>query len=82
MLTATFTGRMEAYARQVGRVGQMKLVVLAMDSLHIGIQTPSNHDSLKRTYSSKISSNGVIYCIKLNYRENTPLIEKSIIAHG
>ena len=60
MLTAAFTERMEAYARRVGRVGQMKLVVLAMDSLHIGIQTPSNHDSLKRTYSSKISSNGVV----------------------
>ena len=60
MLTAAFTERMEAYARRVGRVGQMKLVVLAMDSLHIGIQTPSNHDSLKRTYSSKLSSNGVV----------------------
>ena len=41
----------------------MKLVVLAMDSLHIGIQTPSNHDSLKRTYSSKISSNGVVFTV-------------------
>ena len=60
MLTAVFTPRMEAYARRVGRVGQMRLCVLAMDSLHLGIDTPTNHDCLKRTYSSKISRSGVV----------------------
>ena len=38
----------------------MKLVVLAIDSLHLGVQTPSNHDTLKRTFSSKISRSGVV----------------------
>ena len=54
MLTAAFTPRMEEYARRVGRVGQMHLVVFAIDSLHLGVHTPSNHDCLKRTFSSKI----------------------------
>ena len=72
MLTAAFTERMDAYARRVGRVGQMKLVVLAMDSLTIGIQTPSNHDSLKRTYSSKISSNGVV-CTVISSPDSLPV---------
>ena len=56
MLTASFTPRMKAYERRVGRVDDMKLVVFAIDSLHLGVQTPSNHDTLKRTFSSKISS--------------------------
>ena len=72
MLTAAFTERMNAYARRVGRVGQMKLVVLGIDSLHIGIQTPSNHDSLKRTYSSKISSNGVV-CTVISSPDSLPV---------
>ena len=63
MLTGTLTERMEEYARQVGRVGQIKLVVFAIDSVHIGIQTPSNHDTLKRTYSSKIGGNGVVFTV-------------------
>ena len=60
MLTAAFTPRMEEYARRVGRVGQMHLVVFAIDSLHHGVHTPSNHDCLKRTFSSKISQSGVV----------------------
>ena len=61
MLTAAFSPRMEEYARRVGRVGQMKLVVFALDSIHIAIHVPSNHDTLKRTFSSKISHNGVVF---------------------
>ena len=60
MLTASFTPRMKAYERRVGRVDEMKLVVFAIDSLHLGVQTPSNHDTLKRTFSSKISRSGVV----------------------
>ena len=60
MLTAAFTPRMRAYERRVGRIDEMKLVVLAIDSLHLGVQTPSNHDTLKRTFSSKISRSGVV----------------------
>ena len=60
MLTAAFTPRMEEYARQVGRVGMMKLTVFAIDSVHLEVQTPGNHDCLKRTYSSKISGSGVV----------------------
>ena len=59
MLAAAYSERMEAYARRVGRVGEMKLVVMSMDSIHIAIQTPANHDTLKRTFSSKIGGNGV-----------------------
>ena len=61
MLTAAFSPRMHEYARRVGRVGEMKLVVFALDSIHIAIQVPSNHDTLKRTFSSKISHNGVVF---------------------
>ena len=60
MLTAAFTPRMKAYERRVGKVDEMKLVVLGVDSLHLGVQTPSNHDTLKRTFSSKISRSGVV----------------------
>ena len=61
MLAAAYSERMEAYARRVGRVGEMKLVVMSMDSIHIAIQTPANHDTLKRTFSSKIGGNGVVF---------------------
>ena len=61
MLTACFSDRLLEYARRVGRPpGVMKLVVFAIDSMHVAIQTPSNHDSLKRTFSSKIGCNAVV----------------------
>ena len=59
-LHAVFYDRMEAYGRRVGRPGQMKLVVFSIDSVHVAIQTPGNHDTLKRTYSSKIGHNAVV----------------------
>ena len=60
MLAAVFHDRVEAYERRTGRQGRMKLVVYAIDSIHVAIQTPSNHDALKRTFSSKIHSNAVV----------------------
>ena len=59
-LSAVFMGRLQAYERRVGRQGEMKLVVLALDSNHLSVQTPSNHDALKRTYSSKVGHNAVV----------------------
>ena len=61
MLTAAFTPRLVAYANRVGRPpGDFKLIVYSIDSLHVGTQTPSDHDSLKRTFSSKIGKNAVV----------------------
>ena len=61
MLTAAFSSRLVAFAGQVGRPpGDFKLVVFAIDSLHLATQTPGNHDTLKRTFSSKIGKNAVV----------------------
>lgn len=47
MLTAAFSSRLVAFAGQVGRPpGDFKLVVFAIDSLHLATQTPGNHDTL------------------------------------
>ena len=72
MLTAAFTPRLDAYAGRVGRLpGEIKLVVFAIDSLHVAIQTPSNHDSLKRTFSSKIGGNAVV-CTVISGADSLP----------
>ena len=72
MLTAAFTARLDAYAARVGRLpGDVKLVVFSIDSLHLAIQTPSNHDSLKRTFSSKIGSNAVV-CTVISTPDSLP----------
>ena len=61
MLTAAFSDRLLGYAARVGRPpGDFKLVVFSIDSMHVAIQTPTNHDTLKRTFSSKIGSNAVV----------------------
>ena len=72
MLTASFSARLDAYAGRVGRQpGEIKLVVFSIDSLHLAIQTPSNHDSLKRTFNSKIGSNAVV-CTVISTPDSLP----------
>ena len=72
MLTAAFSSRLVAFAGQVGRPpGDFKLVVFAIDSLHLATQTPGNHDTLKRTFSSKIGKN-VVVCTLISSPDALP----------